>query len=92
MDAVEILFLYVCCVHFANLYFSDKFMSEEITEYEIGKRHVANIMGLDPETITQEDIDVSLSNSVSFITLVLTLTEDLNFVFCYEILNLYVSH
>ena len=34
-------------------------MAEEIAEYEIGKRHVANIMGLDPETITQEDIDVS---------------------------------
>jgi len=36
-------------------------MSEEIAEYEIGKRHVANIMGLDPETITQEDISVSLN-------------------------------
>jgi len=35
-------------------------MSDEIADYEIGKRHVANIMGLDPETISQEDIDVSL--------------------------------
>jgi len=36
-------------------------MSDEITAYEIGKRHVANIMGLDPETITQHDIDVSFT-------------------------------
>jgi len=40
-------------------YSSDTFMAEEIAQYEIGKRHVANIMGLDPENITQEDIDVS---------------------------------
>jgi len=44
-------------------------MSEEIAEYEIGKRHVANIMGLDPETIAQEDIDVSLSQSHSIIVI-----------------------
>ena len=38
-------------------------MSEEIAEYEIGKRHIANIMGLDPETISQEDIDVCVHYS-----------------------------
>jgi len=27
-------------------------------EYEIGKRHLANMMGEDPDTFTQEDIDV----------------------------------
>jgi len=43
--------------------FLDKFMEEETTEYEIGKRHIANIMGLDPETISQEDINVSLTRS-----------------------------
>jgi len=47
------------CLCWWCIIFSDKFMSEEIAEYEIGKRHVANIMGLDPETISQEDIDVS---------------------------------
>jgi len=51
--------MYVVLILF--LFILDKFMSEEIAEYEIGKRHVANIMGLDPETITQEDIDVGLS-------------------------------
>ncbi len=33
-------------------------MSKEIAEYEIGKRHLANIMGVDPDNFTQEDIDV----------------------------------
>lgn len=33
-------------------------MTEEKTAYEIGKRHLANMMGRDPETFTQEDIDV----------------------------------
>lgn len=31
-----------------------------MTEYEIGKRHLANMMGEDPETYTQDDIDVRL--------------------------------
>lgn len=33
-------------------------MQQEIAEYEIGKRHLANMMGRDPETFTQDDIDV----------------------------------
>lgn len=33
----------------------DTFMSEQIAEYEIGRRHLANIMGEDPETFTDED-------------------------------------
>lgn len=36
----------------------DEFMEQERHEYQIGKRHLANIMGEDPETFTQEDIDV----------------------------------
>ena len=28
-------------------------------EFNLGKRHLANMMGEDPETFTQEDIDVS---------------------------------
>ena len=39
---------------------SDKFMTNEIAEYEIGKRHLANIMGEDPDTFRQEDIDVRM--------------------------------
>ncbi|ESO02460.1 hypothetical protein HELRODRAFT_154121 [Helobdella robusta] len=36
------------------------FMSEEIAEFEMGRRHLANIMGLDPENITQDDIDKAI--------------------------------
>lgn len=43
------------------MFFADKFMDEEIAEFEIGKRHLANIMSLDADAMTQEDIDVSLN-------------------------------
>ncbi|XP_060534967.1 small ribosomal subunit protein uS9m [Cylas formicarius] len=35
----------------------DEFMTERRHEFQIGKRHLANMMGEDPETFTQEDID-----------------------------------
>ena len=38
--------------------FTDTFMDEETAEFEIGKRHLATIMGADPDLFTQEDIDV----------------------------------
>lgn len=38
---------------------NDEFMKTQKLEYQIGKRHLANMMGEDPETFTQEDIDVS---------------------------------
>lgn len=37
----------------------DEFMKVQSQEYKIGKRHLANMMGEDPETFTQEDVDVS---------------------------------
>ena len=37
---------------------TESFMQHEISEYEIGKRHLANIMGANPDTFTQDDIDV----------------------------------
>ena len=40
-------------------YFSESFMEREIHDYEIGKRHLARIMGADPDNFTQEDIDVN---------------------------------
>lgn len=40
-------------------------MAEQVAEYEIGRRHLANIMGEDPETFTQEDIDVSFGVTVA---------------------------
>lgn len=38
----------------------DDFMKQQNTEYQIGKRHLANMMGADPETFTQDDIDVNI--------------------------------
>ena len=34
-----------------------EFVDKEIAKYELGKRHLANMMGEDPDTFTQEDID-----------------------------------
>ncbi|KAM9585471.1 small ribosomal subunit protein uS9m [Trichechus inunguis] len=33
------------------------FIKKQLEEFNIGKRHLANMMGEDPETFTQEDID-----------------------------------
>lgn len=38
----------------------EEFMKTQRHEYQLGKRHLANMMGEDPETFTQEDVDVSL--------------------------------
>ncbi|XP_068246408.1 small ribosomal subunit protein uS9m-like [Palaemon carinicauda] len=38
----------------------DALMAEETAEYEIGRRHLANIMGEDPETFTDEDRDKAI--------------------------------
>lgn len=39
--------------------YTGDFIKEQIEEFNLGKRHLANMMGEDPETFTQEDIDVS---------------------------------
>ena len=39
--------------------FSENVLKEDIHAYEIGKRHLANIMGVDPDGFEQEHIDVS---------------------------------
>lgn len=38
--------------------FSLEFIQKQVEEFNIGKRHLANMMGEDPENFTQEDIDV----------------------------------
>ncbi|XP_049860254.1 28S ribosomal protein S9, mitochondrial [Schistocerca gregaria] len=35
----------------------DEFMKQQEHEFKLGKRHLANMMGEDPDTFTQEDID-----------------------------------
>lgn len=39
----------------------NEMMEEAQTEYRIGMRHLANMMGSDPDTFTQADADVSKS-------------------------------
>lgn len=39
-----------------------EFVEKEIAKYELGKRHLANMMGEDPNTFTQEDIDVNYTS------------------------------
>jgi len=38
----------------------NQFMEQQSHEYNIGKRHLANMMGADPETFTQKDIDAAI--------------------------------
>ena len=51
--------------HYARYFFADLSIAEERIAYEIGKRHLANMMGRDPETFTQDDIDVIILTSLS---------------------------
>lgn len=39
----------------------DEMIEEARSEYRIGLRHLANMMGADPETFTQDDANVSLN-------------------------------
>lgn len=41
--------------------FTQEFINKQVEEFEAGKRHLANMMGEDPETFTQEDIDRSIA-------------------------------
>ncbi|XP_011481863.1 28S ribosomal protein S9, mitochondrial isoform X1 [Oryzias latipes] len=41
--------------------FTAEFIQKQIEEFNIGKRHLANIMGEDPENFSQEDIDRSIA-------------------------------
>lgn len=39
----------------------DEMIEDARVEYQIGLRHLANMMGEDPETFTQTDANVSIS-------------------------------
>nr|XP_056718129.1 28S ribosomal protein S9, mitochondrial [Euleptes europaea] len=41
--------------------YTEAFIKKQIEEFSIGKRHLANMMGEDPETFTQEDIDKAIA-------------------------------
>ncbi|XP_068781421.1 small ribosomal subunit protein uS9m isoform X2 [Struthio camelus] len=41
--------------------YTETFIKKQIEEFNLGKRHLANMMGEDPETFTQEDIDKAIA-------------------------------
>ncbi|XP_008302982.1 small ribosomal subunit protein uS9m [Stegastes partitus] len=41
--------------------FTAEYIQEQVKEFDIGKRHLANMMGEDPENFSQEDIDRSIA-------------------------------
>ncbi|KAM4796790.1 small ribosomal subunit protein uS9m [Rhinophrynus dorsalis] len=41
--------------------YTEAFIKKQIEEFNIGKRHLANMMGEDPEMFTQEDIDKAIA-------------------------------
>lgn len=43
----------------------DEFMKIQNMEFKLGKRHLANMMGENPETFTQADIDVRSSSAIT---------------------------
>ncbi|XP_004686242.1 PREDICTED: 28S ribosomal protein S9, mitochondrial [Condylura cristata] len=44
-----------------NKTYTVDFIKKQIEEFNLGKRHLANMMGEDPETFTQEDIDRAIA-------------------------------
>lgn len=38
---------------------SPELIQEQLEEFRVGKRHLANMMSEDPESFSQEDVDVS---------------------------------
>jgi small subunit ribosomal protein S9 len=36
----------------------DQFISQQLHKFNVGKRHLANMMGQDPAFFSQEDVDV----------------------------------
>lgn len=38
----------------------DEFIAKERSEFELGKKHLANMMGMNSDTMTQEDIDKAI--------------------------------
>ncbi|NWU91953.1 RT09 protein, partial [Upupa epops] len=41
--------------------YTEEFIKNQIEEFNLGKRHLANMMGEDPETFTQEDINRAIA-------------------------------
>lgn len=63
---------------------NDEFMKHQEMSYQIGKRHLANIMGEEPETFTQEKIDVGIM-TYFILFFLYTLLDEVCFIECYQI-------
>lgn len=47
-------------ITYVLMFILDEFLKDQLHQYNVGKRHLANMMGEDPDTFTQEDIDVCI--------------------------------
>lgn len=62
MVSIKILYFFIFSLItiVSNIeFFSDEFLKQEKLNFEKGKRHLANMMGMDHNTMTQKDIDVT---------------------------------
>ena len=57
-----------------TIFFLDNFIKQQLHEYNIGKRHLANMMGKDPEFFTQDDVDVNFFNILLSLALCLLIS------------------
>lgn len=48
----------------------EQFMKVQQRDFELGKRHLANMMGENPDTLTQEAIDVTINWNLKFANLI----------------------
>ena len=47
----------------------EEFIAQERSEFELGKKHLANMMGMEAEAMTQEDIDKAIGKIMNDINL-----------------------
>ena len=47
----------------------EEFIAQERSEFELGKKHLANMMGMEAEAMTQEDIDKAIGKNMNNINL-----------------------
>ena len=47
----------------------EEFIAQERSEFELGKKHLANMMGMEAEAMTQEDIDKAIGKFMNDIHL-----------------------
>ena len=51
-------------IYLLRLFVPDEFMEKARIEYKIGKRHLANMMGENPDNFSEDDVKVSLHTNM----------------------------